>query len=203
MANAGQRDTVLVTGAAGFIGFHVTARLLRERIPVLGIDNFDPAYDRETKEENVRDLRAVAADLDVSFEFAVQDICRIEPEFASGRLCGVVHLAAKTGVRTSIGDVEAYVQTNVIGTLRILELCRAQGIDRLLFASSSSVYGDDTPPPFSEDARADRSCLSGRGAQDAFFSITGKTGIWMDVEMGVMLTSDIDEKLDRIGGEAQ
>jgi UDP-glucuronate 4-epimerase len=156
MANAGLRDMVLVTGAAGFIGFHVAARLLRERMPVLGIDNFDPAYDRETKETNVRDLRAVAADHDVPFEFAVQDICRIEPGFADGRLCGVVHLAAKTGVRHSVGDAEGYAQTNVVGTLRILELCRAQGIDRLLFASSSSVYGDDTPPPFSEDARAER-----------------------------------------------
>lgn len=156
MANAGSRDMVLVTGAAGFIGFHVAARLLRERVPVLGIDNFDPAYDRETKETNVRDLRAASAHHEVPFEFAVQDICRIEPRFADGRLCGVVHLAARTGVRHSIGDAEAYAQTNVVGTLRILELCRAQGIDRLLFASSSSVYGDDTPPPFGEDARADR-----------------------------------------------
>jgi nucleoside-diphosphate-sugar epimerase len=79
MANARLRDTVLVTGAAGFIGFHVAARLLRERTQVLGIDNFDPAYDREIKEENVRDLRAVAAEHDVPFEFAVQDICGLEP----------------------------------------------------------------------------------------------------------------------------
>ncbi len=150
------RDTVLVTGAAGFIGFHVAARLLRERVPVLGIDNFDPAYDRETKEANVCDLRAVAEDQDVPFEFDVQDIRNIEPGFAGGRLFGVVHLAAKTGVRQSIGDAEAYAQTNVVGTLRVLDLCRAQAIDRLLFASSSSVYGDDTPPPFGEDARADR-----------------------------------------------
>ncbi len=156
MVNVGSRDTVLVTGAAGFIGFHVTARLLREGIPVLGIDNFDPAYDRESKEDNVRDLHAAAAEVGIPFDFAVQDICRIEPDFAEGRLCGVIHLAAKAGVRDSIGDAEAYVQTNVVGTLRVLELCRAQGIDRLLFASSSSVYGNDTAPPFSENAHADR-----------------------------------------------
>ena len=156
MASEGPRDTVLVTGAAGFIGFHVAARLLRERVPVLGIDNFDPAYDRGTKEANVRDLRAVAEEHGVPFEFVVQDIRQIEPAFAGGRLLGVVHLAAKTGVRHSLRDPEAYAQTNVLGTLRILELCRAQGIDRLLFASSSSVYGDDTSPPFAEEARADR-----------------------------------------------
>ncbi len=156
MAHAGPREWVLVTGAAGFIGFHVVARFLQERVPVLGIDNLDPAYDRAIKEANIRDLRATAEAHDVPFEFLLQDIFEIEPDFADGRLLGAVHLAAKTGVRQSLYEPEAYAQTNVLGTLRVLEVCRAQGIDRLLFASSSSVYGDDTPPPFAEDAPADR-----------------------------------------------
>lgn len=146
----------LVTGVAGFIGFHVAARFLQNRIPVLGIDNFEPSYDREIKESNIRDLHAIAMERNVMFEFVAQDITQIEPSFANGRLCGVIHLAAKTGVRDSVSEAEFYNRTNVGGTLRILELCRVQGIDRLLFASSSSVYGDNTSPPFSEDARADR-----------------------------------------------
>lgn len=143
----------LVTGAAGFIAFHLIERLLRAGVAVTGIDNFDPFYDVALKKKNISDLKELAAQLSVPFHFQELDICELTTaSFASEDFGFVAHLAAKAGVRPSILAPEAYAHVNVAGTLRVLEFCRERKIDRLVFGSSSSVYGDDTPVPFNESA---------------------------------------------------
>ncbi len=137
---------VLVTGAAGFIGSHVVEALAARGDEVIGIDNFDPFYDRGMKEAN---LRQAAGRL----RFEEQDVLAMDrlaalltPETV------VVHLAAKAGVRPSIADPAGYARANVEGTATVLEAARRAGATRVVFGSSSSVYGDTTPAPFREDA---------------------------------------------------
>jgi UDP-glucuronate 4-epimerase len=138
---------ILVTGAAGFIGSHVCEALLARGDEVIGLDNFDPFYDRPVKERNLEGLRRAAG-----FRFVEADIVR-----DSLPLDGVsvaLHLAARPGVRPSLEDPASYSETNVTGTVRVFEAVRRAGIRRIVFGSSSSVYGDATPPPFAEDAPA-------------------------------------------------
>ena len=141
-------DRVLVTGAAGFIGSHVSEALVQGGTEVVGIDNFDPLlYPRAAKERNLAALRTNGR-----FRFVEGDIAR-DPLPIDG--CSVVvHLAAKAGVRPSLADPVAYTETNVIGTARVLDVARRAGVRRVVFASSSSVYGDTTAAPFAEDAPA-------------------------------------------------
>jgi len=141
---------VLLTGAAGFIGGHMCRAMLDQGFEVLGIDNFDPFYDRSIKEETIRELST-----DSRFSFAEVDIR--DDSALSGMLAHVdiiVHLAARAGVRPSIDEPALYASVNVGGTVSLLEACRAAGVQRLVFGSSSSVYGDATPVPFREDAPA-------------------------------------------------
>ncbi len=141
---------VLLTGAAGFIGGHTCRAMLDQGFEVLGIDNFDPFYDRTIKEETIRDLSK-----DDRFSFVEIDIR--DDSALSGMLADVdiiVHLAARAGVRPSIDEPALYASVNVDGTVRLLEACRAAGVRRFVFGSSSSVYGDATPVPFREDAPA-------------------------------------------------
>ncbi|HVY39491.1 MAG TPA: NAD-dependent epimerase/dehydratase family protein [Polyangia bacterium] len=139
---------VLVTGAAGFIGSHLCERLCARGDRVLGLDSFDPFYPREVKERNLTGLRAdprftlVEGDLrDAAVLAAAFE--RAEPEV-------VVHLAALAGVRPSLMDPARYADVNVTGTQRVVDAVRAAGARRLVFASSSSVYGLDSQPPFKE-----------------------------------------------------
>jgi UDP-glucuronate 4-epimerase len=144
---------VLVTGAAGFIASHVTERLLDRGEEVLGFDNFDPFYPRETKEGN---LRAFASR--PGFAFRAGDLrnkADVEEAFAAFQPEAVIHLAAKAGVRPSIENPEAYVETNVTGTLHLLRACEKRNLRHFVFASSSSVYGDANKVPFSESDRTD------------------------------------------------
>lgn len=142
---------ILLTGAAGFIGSHVVERLLARGDEVIGIDNFDPFYPRAIKERNLEAARGRAG-----FSFHELDILDVE---ALRRLLSpetvVVHIAAKAGVRPSLLDPAGYLRVNVNGTQSVIDAARSQGVTRLIFGSSSSVYGDDTPPPFREDAAAD------------------------------------------------
>ncbi len=139
---------VLLTGAAGFIGSHVAAALLARGDEVVGIDNFDPFYARAVKEANLAPLRGHPG-----FQFRELDI--LDQDGLRALLTGdtvVIHLAAKAGVRPSLADPAGYARANVLGTQSVVDAARAAGAARFVFGSSSSVYGDDTPVPFREDA---------------------------------------------------
>jgi UDP-glucuronate 4-epimerase len=138
---------VLVTGAAGFIGFHLSRRLLADGRRVVGIDNLNDYYDPRLKEARLAQLRDAPG-----FTFARLDIADREAVarlFAEHRFERVVNLAAQAGVRYSLEHPHAYVDANITGFLNILEGCRHNGVGHLLYASSSSVYGANTRMPFS------------------------------------------------------
>ena len=144
---------VLVTGAAGFIGFHVAKKLLERGDEVIGLDNLNPYYDPTLKEARLAILRAQSR-----FTFEKIDLAdrrRMEALFARGRIQRVVHLAAQAGVRYSIQNPHAYAESNLTGTLHVLEGCRHHGIEHLVFASTSSVYGANTTMPFSVHQNVD------------------------------------------------
>ena len=137
---------VLVTGAAGFIGYHVARRLLEVGRTVVGIDNMNAYYDPSLKEARRAELAKFA-----SFQFVklnIADRARIAALFADRQFPFVVHLAAQAGVRYSLIDPHAYVDANLIGFSNVLEGCRHNGCRHLLYASSSSVYGANTRLPF-------------------------------------------------------
>ena len=143
-------ERVLVTGAAGFIGGHTCHALLDSRYSVVGIDNFDPFYDRGIKEGTVRELSAQSG-----FSFVEGDIRDTEVlDRALEEVDVVVHLAARAGVRPSIELPALYSSVNVEGTVCLLESCRKAKVRRFVLGSSSSVYGDTTPVPFSEEVAA-------------------------------------------------
>jgi UDP-glucuronate 4-epimerase len=139
---------ILVTGAAGFIGSHLCESLVSAGHEVQGFDNFDPFYPRAVKEGNLAALRGQSR-----FRFTEGDIVR-DPLPTAG-IDAVVHLAARPGVQPSLDDPGGYMDANVTGTARLFEQARRAGIVRIVFGSSSSVYGESTPAPFAEDAVAD------------------------------------------------
>jgi UDP-glucuronate 4-epimerase len=140
-------QAILVTGAAGFIGFHVAQRLLQSGHRVVGIDNLNAYYDPRLKAARLDILRN-----DPRFQFErldVADRVAIPGLFARYRFPVVIHLAAQAGVRYSLQDPHAYVDANLVGFANVLEGCRHNGCRHLLFASSSSVYGANRKLPFS------------------------------------------------------
>ena len=140
---------ILVTGAAGFIGSHLTAALLARGITVVGLDNFDPYYDRSIKQRNAREAGlGSAAPL---IEADITDDAALRCVFDQYKPSGVIHLAGKAGVRPSISDPAGYMHTNVTGTARILAHAHRVASSRVVVASSSSVYGNCKVSPFSED----------------------------------------------------
>jgi len=145
----------LVTGAAGFIASRVCESLLAEGHQVVGLDNFDPAYDLRLK-----DYRLAKISSQPGFHFYRESICNriaLDEVFATHQgIDAVVNLAAKAGVRDSVIDPWSYYDTNVTGTLNLLEQCRRNGIPKFLLASTSSIYGADAPYPTPEEA--DSSC---------------------------------------------
>jgi UDP-glucuronate 4-epimerase len=139
---------IVVTGAAGFIGSHLSERLCARGDEVVGIDNFDPFYPRATKAQNLARLQTNAA---FSFvEGDIRDAAALERAFGPARPDVVVHLAALAGVRPSIAEPARYADVNLVGTQRVIDAARAEGTRRFVFASSSSVYGLDSEPPFKE-----------------------------------------------------
>ncbi len=144
----------LVTGAAGFIGSHLTDRLLEQGDRVLGLDNFDPYYDPAIKRRNLQgalksqDFELVEGDL-CDYEGMVKVLNRFRPDV-------VVHLAARAGVRPSILEPRLYERVNVGGTTNLLEAMRHSGCPRLVYGSTSSVYGRASRPPFAEDSPVDQ-----------------------------------------------
>jgi UDP-glucuronate 4-epimerase len=144
---------VLVTGAAGFIGFHVASRLLARGDEVIGLDNLNPYYDPTLKEARLAILKKQAG---FSFEkIDLADRASMEAMFARSKIQRVVHLAAQAGVRYSIQNPHAYAESNLTGTLHVLEGCRHHAIEHLVFASTSSVYGANTHMPFSVHQNVD------------------------------------------------
>jgi UDP-glucuronate 4-epimerase len=145
------QHSVLVTGAAGFIGSHLCEALLGAGHDVAGVDCFDPFYDRSAKQRNLDAIAGHArGDAFRFFEADVREPSALRPVFEEARAEGVVHLAAKAGVRPSIADPVGYARTNVLGTAVVLEEARRAGCARIVLASSSSVYGNSEKVPFSE-----------------------------------------------------
>jgi len=139
---------IFVTGAAGFIGSHLAERLCARGEDVIGLDNFDAFYARADKERNLAKLRS-----EPKFTFVegdIRDADVLDRIFGERHPEVVVHLAALAGVRPSLADPVRYADVNVIGTQRVFDACRAHGVGRLVFGSSSSVYGRDSEPPFKE-----------------------------------------------------
>jgi UDP-glucuronate 4-epimerase len=143
---------VLITGAAGFIGSHLSERLLGGGHEVVSLDSFDTFYDPAIKDRNLARCHAFGTFTDVRGDIRDPEIYARLPE----GIDTVVHLAARAGVRPSIDDPHTYVDVNLRGTILLLDFMRDRGIRRLLFGSSSSVYGDTAPVPFCENDPGDR-----------------------------------------------
>ena len=143
----------LVTGAAGFIGYHVCLRLLEQGSEIIGFDNLNNYYDVGLKQARLQQLQArpgfrfVKADL--------EDAAAVSRLFQQQQFDRVIHLAAQAGVRYSVQNPSVYAQSNLVGHLNILEGCRQQAVNHLVYASSSSVYGLNTSKPFATDAVVD------------------------------------------------
>jgi UDP-glucuronate 4-epimerase len=144
---------VLVTGAAGFIGYHTAARLLDRGHEVIGFDNLSPYYDVSLKEARLQRLSESERFRFIKGDLADRTI--VEATFAAEGPQRVIHLAAQAGVRYAMQDPHAYIDSNIVGTLHVLEGCRHNGIEHLVFASSSSVYGANTSLPFSVHQNVD------------------------------------------------
>ena len=142
---------VLITGVAGFIGFHMAMRLCRQGVQVVGIDNLNDYYSVDLKRARLAQLENLP-----SFEFQQLDIVdrrSLSGLFSSHGFSEVIHLAAQAGVRYSIDNPRVYADANLVGFLNVLEACRAHPVKHLIYASSSSVYGANTKMPFAvEDA---------------------------------------------------
>jgi UDP-glucuronate 4-epimerase len=138
---------VLVTGAAGFIGFHLARRLLKDGCQVVGLDNMNPYYEVALKEARLEVLESESNF--TFFKLDLSDRRQLEDIFGEIGFDAVVNLAAQAGVRYSIENPYAYVDSNLVGFVNILECCRHNQVKHLVFASSSSVYGANTKMPFS------------------------------------------------------
>ena len=147
-------STYLITGVAGFIGSKVAEMLLAEGHTVVGVDNLNDAYDVRLKHWRLDQIKDHPA-----FTFYRLDICNREAleeaTFGAQRFDAVLNLAARAGVRQSVENPWVYQETNVTGTLNLLELCRAYDVPKLVLASTSSFYGEGNEQPFHEDPNTD------------------------------------------------
>lgn len=149
---------VLVTGSAGFIGFHTASRLLERDDSVVGFDSVNHYYDPKIKEARLGVLERKARESNAGYNFVranLADKAAVESCFAEYRFDRVIHLAAQAGVRYSLENPEAYVESNVVGFTHILEACRRHRVAHLTYASTSSVYGANTRMPFTEHEGVD------------------------------------------------
>jgi len=144
-------STLLITGGAGFIGSHLCERLLNDGAKVICLDNFDSFYDPNIKIKNVE---GISKKFQNQFELVTGDIRNLDhlnEIFQKNRIDFVIHLAARAGVRPSIAEPLLYQDVNIRGTVVLLEVCKAYGIKNFVFASSSSVYGENQRVPFTEE----------------------------------------------------
>jgi len=147
--------TILVTGAAGFIGYHLCRRLVERGDRVAGLDNLNSYYEVSLKEARLAELERLGGDF-TFYRVALEDSASLQQIFADEGFERVVNLAAQAGVRYSIEAPQAYIDSNITGFLNILNGCRDIGVEHLIYASSSSVYGDTDISPFSTEARVDK-----------------------------------------------
>src|ERR1700738_4633675 len=148
-----QTESILVTGAAGFIGYHVARRLLEQGRAGVGVDNIHASYDPALKQARLNELAQFPSFRFERCELADRD--RMAALFAAYRFPFVVHLAGQAGVRYSLIDPHAYADANLVGFLNVLEGCRRAECRHLIYASSSSVYGGNTAVPFTTSDNVD------------------------------------------------
>lgn len=151
-----ENKTVLVTGAAGFIGSNLVKRLLRDvkGVRVIGMDNVNDYYDVNIKLGRLKEIDALGGNW-TFIRGSIADREAVEKVFAENRIAVAVNLAAQAGVRYSITNPDAYIQSNLIGFYNILEACRHHEVEHLVYASSSSVYGSNKKVPYSTDDKVD------------------------------------------------
>ena len=146
---------ILLTGGAGFIGSHFAESLLTRGESVISLDNLNPFYDPAIKEQNLREIQAKGGHRFVDLRGDIRDTDFVTRVFETYHPDLVVHLAAMAGVRPSIANPLIYQEVNLRGTMNLLEAMKATGVNRMIFASSSSVYGNNPKVPFSEDDNVD------------------------------------------------
>lgn len=150
-------DIILITGGAGFIGSNLIDRLLEENNEVITIDNFNNYYDPKIKEKNILEIRKNMVNLNINekkfklYRGDIRDSNILKTIFKENKINLIIHLAAMAGVRTSIDNPELYYEVNVNGTLNLLEVARINGINKFIFGSSSSIYGNNKKIPFNEE----------------------------------------------------
>ena len=160
--------SILVTGAAGFIGFHLCEKLLNNDKEVIGIDNLNNYYDTKLKEDRIKYLSLKASSTKSKFHFLKVDLTNkkdleniFNGKFKSNlnkripRISKVIHLAAQAGVRYSIENPSIYIQSNIVGFSNLIEECKKNKVNHLIYASSSSVYGGNKKLPFNESDNVD------------------------------------------------
>ncbi len=144
------KKTILVTGCAGFIGFHLSRALLDKESSVVGIDNLNEYYDPKLKEDRLEILKKEGKDNFKFYKIDLEDYNSLDKVFKESKIEQICHLGAQAGVRYSLEKPFVYEKSNILGTLNLLELCRHNEIKSFIFASSSSVYGTNKKIPFSE-----------------------------------------------------
>lgn len=147
------KKKILITGGAGFIGYHLSKKLLKAGCTIIGLDNMNDYYDVRLKEDRLAELRAFEHYTFIKADLA--DRPALETVFAENRPAIVVNLGAQAGVRYSIENPEAYMQSNMMGFFHVLERCRSWPVEHLVFASSSSVYGMNKKVPYSTEDKVD------------------------------------------------
>jgi len=150
--------SILITGAAGFIGFNISKKLIENGQEIIGLDNFNSYYDPKLKEARYKELIKISQKKNIEMSFYrnnLENKEKLENIFSKHNISTVINLAAQAGVRYSIDNPSAYIQSNLVGFGNILECCRHHQIKHLIYASSSSVYGGNKKMPFSENDSVD------------------------------------------------
>ena len=148
---ANHKEIILVTGGAGFIGSHLSEKLLEDKKIVVCLDNFSNFYDPKLKEDNIKEIKNNPKFVLIRGDILDKDL--LEKIFAENKISKIVHLAAIPGVRQSIKDPFSYIDVDIKGTVNLLEMAKKYRVSHFIFGSSSTVYGQDSKVPFQEDEK--------------------------------------------------